>query len=903
MPSMDDELDGVVRTQRQDLELFVDRHSYVREFVSALHQLPRQRQVLFFHGVGGVGKSLLLRYLREHACKLLTDDALRDLDVQPDAQYREQLEEVSGTPVPLVMLDFSAPPDKAYGNPQMRFDGVLMLRRMLGDLGFSFPTFDFAVVTYGHSRGYPKDKIAEYLPSGEAGLVGDLVKVFVTESKLGGVAVTAYEHISARLDADVRRWWKKRRVPEDALAEILLLDAETELVRELPRFLAQDINQELERRHERDETATLCLFFDTHDAFWAEQSFGAPAAQYTERDEWVRRLLRKLDLERVVVVFTGRDRPAWALAEHASIPERFVRTVAVGELSSEDADLYLKQRKIEAAHLRHKVLRALASEVGIHPLSLGLVADVLERSGDAGEQLDNLFEDDDRRFSSVGPKLLERLLRYLSVDERYAVSALGACRSFDEKLFNELGVALRFHATHPTWMRLTNLSFVLKVRGEAGDERWKIHTLLRTILLRSSTESVQRTHEFLTELHASRSTQNGDLHQIEHLFHAYHIRGREQETVEEWLRALEAARDTAGAHAVLRLLALQDELQPASWEQQARLVLARAGSYSAQGRGRDAANLLRRMAAEPGVPEGPDGALRRAELLLQLGWVLRYLTDGSDAVSAFEQALDLFSLGPASFDHMRGRLLFGLSGVYSDAGDHERCVEIRVRAVAAYEAGLDRSEAPPMRWVSDTSSGLSSLAAALRKVGQLAQSRDAAQRSVIVAEQALLAAPEDTLGLHNLQYAYFVSSQVLMDLAGQDCAEALAHAERSLQVERKRHLLRGADPRTIRTQPLLQVARARLGCGHADEAMPLVDEAIEAATYTTEFRPRARSGHLSLALALRLKMEFAPSGQAWTSCRDLAAASFRAALELAPGYVPAKEMLDELLALEPPREL
>lgn len=894
MPSMDDELDGVVRTQRQDLELFVDRHPYVREFVSTLHQVPREGQILFFHGVGGIGKSLLLRYLREHACKILPEGVFRHLEVAPDDQYREQLESYAGKAVPWVMLDFSAPPDKAYGNPQMRFDGVLMLRRMLGRHGFSFPTFDFAIVTHGHTRGYPKEKIAEYLPSGEAGLVGDLLKVFVTESRLGAVAMTAYEHISARHDADVRRWWQKRKVAEDALSEILLLDAETELVRELPRFLAQDVNEELHRRAERNEPSTLCMFFDTHDAFWAEQSFGAPASRYADRDEWVRRLLRRLDRERVVVVFTGRDRPAWAAAEHAPIPERFVRTVSVGDLSAEDANLYLRQRKIEPARLRQRVMRALKSEVGIHPLSLGLVADVLERSGEAGERLDSLFEGDDLSFSSIGPQLLERLLRYLSADERYAVSALGACRSFDEDLFNELGTALRFHATHPTWLRLTNLSFAVQVRGEAGDERWKVHTLLRTILLRSSAPSVQRTHEFLAELYKSRSMKTGDQEHIEYLFHRFHTPGCERATVEEWLRSLDQARESGDEHAVLRLLGLQDELELTTWDEQARLVLVRAASYSSQGRGRDAARLLRRMVGEPGSPAGPDACLRRAELLLQLGWVLRYLTDGGDAVAAFEQALSLLSAGPASFDHMRGRLLFGLSGVYSDAGDHERCVEIRAMAVSEYESALSRTQSPPMRWISDASSGLSSHAAALRKVRRLPEARVAAERSVVVAEEALVHAPEDTRALHNLQYACFVCSQVLLDLSGPTCREALDYADRSLAVERERHRLRGADPRTIRTQPLLQVSRALVGCGRAEVAAPLVEEAIAAAMYTTEFRPRERGGHLSLALAWRLRMELAQSSIEWTLFRERAALAFRAALELAPGYVPAREMLDEV---------
>lgn len=883
MPSMDDELDDPSRTYGDDLALFVDRHTLVREFLGALHTTPADRQILFFHGVGGAGKSLLLRYLIKRGCKQLPPRVWDEIADQPDEAFRMSFEAADGADVPVAFLDFSSPADKAYGDPRQSFDGILILRRILGGLGFSFPIFDFAVVTYGHRRGYAKDKIVEYLPSRDASLVGDLLKVFVTESRVGSIALTAYDHLVKHVDEDARRWWSKRKVPSEPLEAILRLEADTELVPRLPVLLAEDINNAMQRRLAKNPSAKLCIFFDTHDAFWAEQGFGAPASQFNDRDEWLRRFLRKLELEQIYVVFTGRDRPAWSSAEHAPIPDHFVRTVAVGDLSPEDADVYLQQRGVADPLLRERLVASVEVEGGVHPLSLGLIADVLERSN--GKDVQQLFEPGgtDRSFEAVGPKLLSRLFRYLSADEQYAVSALGSCRSFDEELFAILGDTLRFHATHPAFVRLTTLSFMLPLRGHDGPARWKVHTLLRKVLQAQGGAAVTRTHEQLVEHFRGRSVVIGDADHIEQLFHAGRLPDSRSGAVESWLTALEASKGLADVHTVLRLLALEDELVPDQWHERAQVALARSWALHRQGAPVDAARLLTQTAAATPVrvSSSERDTLTHAEVLLQLGWIQRYQTH-ADGKGAFEQALALVEGGPASYDHMRGRLCFGLSGLSSDEGDHQECASIRLRAVEAYLGALEREESPPMRWVSDSSSGISSLAAALRKLGRLEEALTWARKSVVAAEQALAMQPDDPPGAANLQYAHFVTSQVLMASEGADCLEALHHAEQSLAAAR-------------RSDSLLQVARAQIGCAVGDP-LALVEEALEQATTAVDLRPKARHGHLSLALAWRVHMELCLDRESWESSRHNSRSSFLAALEIAPGYVPATAMIGELEA-------
>jgi hypothetical protein len=66
------------------MRLFTDRHDAIKHFATLLNvalaaDRPTPEKVLFFHGDGGNGKSLLLRFLRERCCKRLSPEGLRAL--------------------------------------------------------------------------------------------------------------------------------------------------------------------------------------------------------------------------------------------------------------------------------------------------------------------------------------------------------------------------------------------------------------------------------------------------------------------------------------------------------------------------------------------------------------------------------------------------------------------------------------------------------------------------------------------------------------------------------------------------------------------------------------------------------------------------------------------------------
>src|SRR5689334_23304416 len=56
----------------RSLELFYDRYEVIARFVGLINEDPPPRLLLFLHGLGGNGKSLLLRYLAARCCVRLS---------------------------------------------------------------------------------------------------------------------------------------------------------------------------------------------------------------------------------------------------------------------------------------------------------------------------------------------------------------------------------------------------------------------------------------------------------------------------------------------------------------------------------------------------------------------------------------------------------------------------------------------------------------------------------------------------------------------------------------------------------------------------------------------------------------------------------------------------------------
>ena len=97
---------GTITWGPRALTLFTDRYEAIRGFACYLNDDPARPEIIFFHGDGGNGKSLLLRYLRQHCCKRLpADEWLRAKTLHGDA-FKTALEQSArAEAVPVASLD------------------------------------------------------------------------------------------------------------------------------------------------------------------------------------------------------------------------------------------------------------------------------------------------------------------------------------------------------------------------------------------------------------------------------------------------------------------------------------------------------------------------------------------------------------------------------------------------------------------------------------------------------------------------------------------------------------------------------------------------------------------------------------------------------------------------------
>ena len=255
------------------------------------------------------------------------------------------------------------------------------------------------------------------------------------------------------------------------------MDLNRELIRELSGLFAEDLNAAMGRERSPER---IVLFFDTHEAFYGRnRSFEDDFFL----DEWLRRLLRRLDTELgIVVVVAGRDKPRWAEArENTHIPTDHVQLESVDDLVESDAKIFLQQAGVTDAALQESLIRYASVEAGrVHPLYLGLCADVVLEAAVKRVALVPGDFSERKEFREKSVDLIKRLLFYVDDGLRDAIRALSACRAFNFEIYRLLGEKLSFAVDRATFRKLVGFSFVRQV-AQQGNEWFRIHDLVRRL--------------------------------------------------------------------------------------------------------------------------------------------------------------------------------------------------------------------------------------------------------------------------------------------------------------------------------------------------------------------------------------------------------------------------------------
>ncbi|ALF54299.1 hypothetical protein ACX27_17930 [Nostoc piscinale CENA21] len=738
------------------LQLFTDRHELTRVFAAYINEEPAAETILSFYGDGGNGKSLLLKFLRTKCCKRFGADIWQKLKTKTAAEVAEDIEFAHSwefEQVPAILQDFGLAPN-GDDQPQDPFYGLLMLRRSLAraatELNYRlrFPLYDFACVWYLKQKNrLTPEKLQEWFPSEEVDLLIEIGNA-ISGTSWGTIGKAVFGIFDKHLGENFQLYLQQRKLNETDVQEIRRMDAETELINELPRYLAQDLNVAM---LQKKAPPRIVLFFDTHEAFWGSQR-QQTGILYFQRDEWLRYFLAELELSRgIVAVIAGREAPRWEEADNFPIPQQYIDTQLVSHLSPTDADVYLQRADIRNEELRQSAIAySSVRENQVHPLLLGLSADVILQ---AQAQRVTLTAADFPKTAETVDKakiLINRLLKYADREISYAVHALSACRSFNFEIYRLLGTELHFTSSKPAFDILTEFSFVWDVE-QLGEDWYRIHDLLRRLNYETNNEITQQAHVVLEQHYR----QQGQV--AEAIYHANRLDWRRG--INEWVEVFEEALRLSRHQQCRSLLEVRSELIINSDFQLGRISQFE-GNYYAQLAKYSAAQTeyLEAVAAynqELSITPDDTATLNNrgvalqnlGELQTQLAQHPQAIQSYTDAITAYNQAL---TLAPDYIDALnnKGNALAKLGNLQTQLAQHPQAIQSYTDAIAAYDQAL--------RLAPDYINALNNKGNALANLGelqtQLAQHPQAIQSytdAIAAYDQALRLAPDNNYALNN----------------------------------------------------------------------------------------------------------------------------------------------------------
>ena len=668
------------------------------------------------------------------------------------------------------------------------------------------------------------------------------------------------------------------------------MEPHTELIDALPRLFAKDLNAAMAQQ---EELKRIVLFFDAHEAFWGHQR-DLPEEVFFQRDEWLRCLLRGLDLSAgIVAVVTGREKPRWAEANPSTrIPHQYLDTRLVGHFSAPDARDYLQKADVKDAALQQSLIdyASVAAEE-VHPLYLGLCADVVLAARAQGKFLTPDDFPTAPETLDKSRELINRLLRYVDKEVEVAVHALSACRAFDFELYLKLGQALHFHATHAAFFDiLTRFSFVWQAQRQ-GENWYRIHELLRRLDDESGNEITHRAHEVLEQHYRER----GEV--AEAIYHANRLDW--EQGVKEWIEVFDRALELRRNDQCRTLLEVRGELWVQSDFQLGR-VSESEGDYFAR--------LARYAEAKQEYLEAADSYNRALNFapddinaLNQKGNALAKLGDLQARWAEHPQALQSYSDALLTYRHVLDLALDDIEALNNKAltlqklGDlqaqlapqHPQALQSYSEAIATYNCALTLK--PDYIYALDNKViALQSLGELQTELGQYPQALQSYSEAISTSNHVLNLYPDDIDALNNkgntLSCLGDLQTQLAPPFALQSYSEAIAIYN---------HVLTLA-PNDINTLNKKGIALSSLGNLQAQtakypQALQLYSEAIaaynQALTLAAAYIPALNNKGVALKSLGDLQTRLAPPFALLSYSEAIAA--YNSVLTLAPNDINA----------------
>jgi tetratricopeptide (TPR) repeat protein len=469
---------------------FTDREGQQATFQRHLHSV-NEPQVLVFYGVGGTGKTWLLKKLQEQV---------------PDG-------------IPWAYLNFDV---SDFGKRYVD-DPVAAFQSIKQQLSVPTPRFDLALAMLHHKQGHMTES-GSGVPWMD--VAGEILSDFVPGA--GPVLKMLSKSALARLEGTPLEKLLRSHLGTDLVIELRKM-TDQEIHNELLKYLSEDLTASLPPHLNR--AVTCVIFLDTFEAVGA----GFQNIEHKRSHEkWIQDLAAQCPF--ALVVIAGQNRLSWDEVDSAwaSCLDQHL----VGGLSEEDARHFLARCDITSASLQDCILStSKESTGGYHCFSLGLCSDIVANERNAGREP----EAESLRFNPQDwDKLARRFLKSLASDsERTWIENLALTPRFDEAAARWAYCSERSAAQTAAWKNLHGYSFVERLPGSDWSSiRAEMRTALRN--QPSAQERVREDHQRWRDYWSIRSKSAVDVAASLAWYHSYSL--DPSEAMNAWQKLAENAR-------------------------------------------------------------------------------------------------------------------------------------------------------------------------------------------------------------------------------------------------------------------------------------------------------------------------------------------------------------------------
>lgn len=430
----------LVAKHKQDLfnTNFIGRLKYIGNFNETFNN-PKKFNVLMYYGLGGIGKSTLLKQLNKNTKK-----------------------RQNAIPI-FINLELHDTPEKFYQN----------IKLTLRKYKIRTTYFDLAFLAYWQKKNPHLELTKEnYAFLEEGSVLADSLSLMEGIASFTPI-ISGIINIANKHKNKIRMLLSNGNNIKNELEE--LDDLEADEIEELfQKFLDYDIREFINKTEEK----RLIFFLDTYESLYKNSNY----TRHTKADEWIRELIITLEDTRTLFVVAGRDELKWVI-ENKAWSEYLEQYELLG-LSDSESDQLLIKSGIEDEQIRQEIIKNSNNVPFYLEQSVKLFRSIKEPSVADFKDIDSTTT-------------FERLLQYSDQHETHLLKHLAVARFFTKDLHKSITKHFNL-ITIP----IERISKKLSIDIEINVYKMH-NLLQSSLIKNTEKEILEEVHQFLIEYYAN----------------------------------------------------------------------------------------------------------------------------------------------------------------------------------------------------------------------------------------------------------------------------------------------------------------------------------------------------------------------------------------------------------------